>query len=401
MRSGIYLGKIFGIKIGLNWSWIFIFLLVTWDLAGGIFPLLHPEWSLGLRWGLGVAASILFFASVLAHELAHSLVARARGLPVDQIILFFFGGVSNIEKEPSSASTEFLMAFVGPLTSLVLGLFLTLAGEAFIGPGTNVAATPGEVLGGLGPLPTLLLWLGPVNIILGLFNLIPGFPMDGGRVLRSFLWAVTKNLRQATRYASLTGQGFGWLLMVVGVAMIFGVVIPVLGTGIFGGIWLIFIGWFLNNMAVQGYQQTVIEDVLKDVPVSAIMRSSFTAVPPETTIDNLVHQYILKTDERVFPVMMDGRFQGLICLDDVRRVPQTLWRSRSVGEVMTSEDKLARVSSEEKAVEALRKITARDVNQLPVLENGKLVGLISRRDILMWLQTHSEAGSLPRSIEDS
>ncbi len=396
MPSGFYLGKIFGIKIGINWSWIFIFLLVTWDLAGGIFPILHPEWSLPLRWGLGLAASILFFASVLAHELAHSLVARAKGLPVDQIVLFFFGGVSNIEKEPTSPSVEFMMAFVGPLTSIVLGIILTILGEISLGSAGLAGGTPGEVLAGLGPIPTLLLWLGPVNIILGLFNLIPGFPLDGGRVLRSFLWAVTKNLRQATRYASLTGQAFGWFLIILGFAMVFGAQFPIVGTGLFGGLWLVFIGWFLNNLAVQGYQEAVIEDVLKDVPVSSIMRSHFEPVPPDISVDSLVHQYLMKTDERVFPVMTDSSFEGLVCLDDVRKIPRDLWEKEKVREVMTPRESLQTVVPQDKAIDALQKITARDVNQLPVVTDGKLEGIISRRDILLWLQSHSKGENLPR-----
>ncbi|MGI5827648.1 MAG: site-2 protease family protein [Patescibacteria group bacterium] len=249
MGGRFTLGRIVGIEIGIDTSWIIIFLIVTIDLALAVFPVLHPDWSQLLIWGMAGVASILFFASVLTHELAHSIVARARGLPVNQITLFLFGGISNIEEKPQTPKTEFLMALVGPLTSIALGIILILIG----GISTNIlrggVVEFGTRFTELGPFTTLLLWLGPINIVLGLFNLIPGFPLDGGRVLRSTIWAITDNFSKATNIAVWSGRLVSWAFIIIGILMILGVQIPVFGAGLFNGIWLIFLGWFLNRAA--------------------------------------------------------------------------------------------------------------------------------------------------------
>ena len=212
MQSGIKLGRLFGIRIILDWSWLVILFLVTWNLAGSYFPSMHPDWSPGLRWGTGLAASLLFFVSILAHELAHSLAAKASGLEVHQIRLFLFGGVSNIEREPATPKADFWISFVGPLTSFLLG-------AAFLGAGLLGLERPGSdvnpilVLAQMDPFQTLLFWLGPVNLLLAVFNLIPGFPLDGGRVLRSVIWAVTRNFSLATQWAARFGQVVAWLFI--------------------------------------------------------------------------------------------------------------------------------------------------------------------------------------------
>jgi Zn-dependent protease len=261
MRSGFRIARLFGINIHVDWSWIFIFLLVTWNLAGVVFPAIYPQMDFGNTLVLSVAASLLFFASVLIHELAHSLMAKARGLPVRRITLFIFGGVSNIEREPPSPATEFLVTIVGPLSSLILGvLFIYLGGRNLE---TQCRYHPLQAFGQLEPLSTLFLWLGSINILLALFNLIPGFPLDGGRILRSFLWAATGNLRQSTRLATWVGQAVAWMFILAGLAMVFGFQVPIFGTGMVGGIWLAFIGWFLNMAASQSYQQVVVADMLE------------------------------------------------------------------------------------------------------------------------------------------
>jgi Zn-dependent protease/CBS domain-containing protein len=392
MRSGFHLGRIFGINLFVDWSWIFIFLLVTWNLASGFFPSVHPGWSVAMNWGLGLLASVLFFASVLAHELAHSLVAIAQGLPVRRITLFLFGGVSNIEREPPSPGAEFLISVVGPLTSLILGVVMFLIlGARFNLPGLLAGqATPAQVLSSLGPLETVLLWLGNINIILGLFNLIPGFPLDGGRVLRSILWAITNSLRKATRYATWVSHIVAWAFIIAGVAMVFGVEIPFFGSGVISGLWLAFIGWFLNNAASQSYQQVVVEDMLEGVPVSRLMRSDTPTVRPEIPVSELVDQYIMGTDERAFPVLEGERLAGLVCLEDVRKVPRAEWDTTQVREIMTPAEQLDVVSPRQDATEALERLAAHDVRQMPVIQNGQLVGMLRRRDILRWLQTQSE-----------
>jgi Zn-dependent protease/CBS domain-containing protein len=390
MNSGVHIGRIFGINIHVDWSWVFIFLLVTWSLAVGLFPSWHPDWSAALSWAVALSASILFFASVLVHELAHSLVAKAKGLPVRRITLFLFGGVSNIEREPPSPKAEFLITIVGPVTSIVLGAFFLLLSNFSVGDLSTVPAGSSEVVSRLNPLSTLLLWLGSINILVGIFNLIPGFPLDGGRVLRSLLWMATGSLRKATRWASGTGQAIAWIFIVSGVVMIFGAQIPFFGGGLINGLWLILIGWFLNGAAIAGYRQVVIRDLLEDVPVERLMRSAVPVVPPDLSVSDLVYQWIIGTDERAFPVVAEDRMVGLVCLEDARKLPREAWDSTTVGQIMTRAEQLDVVSPREDANEAFEKLTRRDVRQVPVVQDGHLVGLLRRRDIVKWLQLHSE-----------
>src|SRR5262245_22995708 len=265
------LGRVFGIDLEVDLSWFFIFILVASNLASGVLPAWHPEWPSGLRWGVALAAALLFFASVVVHELSHSLVARARSLPVRRITLFLFGGVSNLEREPGAAGTEFLMAVVAPLASIALGGIFLLLGALLAGGVHGAFSDPRGTFSGLGPLPTLLFWLGPVNIFVGLFNLIPGFPLDGGRILRSILWRSTGDLRKATRWASWVGECVAWILILAAAGMIFGMRVPLFGTGFGGGLWLVRIGWFLNNGAISTYRRIVLSQVLESVPVFRLM----------------------------------------------------------------------------------------------------------------------------------
>lgn len=386
---GFRIARLFGININIDWSWLFIFLLITWQLST-VFASFHPDWEIVLRWGTALAASLLFFASVLAHELAHSLMAQAQGIPVRNITLFLFGGVSNIQREPPSPRAEFLITIVGPITSIVLGfLFILLAGLT-TGPVDLTLAEPMQIFANLNPLSTLLFWLGPINIVLGLFNLIPGFPLDGGRVLRSILWALTDNLRRATRWASWVGQAIAWLMIVAGVAMIFGVTIPFFGTGFLNGLWLAFIGWFLNSASIQSYQQVVLQDVLEDVPVTRLMRANPPTVPPNRSISSLIHDYVMGTDDHAFPVQEDGRLLGMVTLDDIRGTSRNQWDNTLVRDIMTPTEELLTLNSDDCADEALNKLRERDVRQLPVLHNGELAGLLRRRDIVRWLQLQAE-----------
>jgi len=390
MSGGFRIGKIFGINIRIDWSWFFIFLLVTWNLAI-IFGQLHQDWGLVLRWGLALIGSLLFFGSVLAHELAHSLYARSKGVPIRSITLFLFGGVSNIQREPESPGQEFVMAVVGPLTSLVIGAIFLLIGGAIGTPDVGAAPAPGSLLTTLGPVSTILLVLGSINIILGIFNLVPGFPLDGGRVLRSILWGITGNLRRATRWATWVGQAIAWLFIIGGIAMAFGVNLPLLGTGLIGGLWLAFIGWFLYSAATQSYQQVVIQDVLEGVPVSRMMRSNPPTVSPDISVDALVYEHVMQTDDYAFPVIEDDHLTGIVTLQDVRGIPREQWNERTVSEIMTPAPELVTVTPTQDADEALEKLSSRDVRQLPVMDDGHMVGLVRRQDIIKWLQLHSES----------
>lgn len=391
MRSGIRIARIFGINIYIDWSWLFIFLLLTWSLAAG-FGQFNTEWSSALHWGIALLASLLFFASVLAHELAHSLVAKAQNIPVHNITLFLFGGVSNIQQNPRSPRAEFLMVSVGPLTSIGLGILFLIGFATTAGPQASAMVTPRALFEQLSPLSALLLWLGQINILLGLFNLIPGFPLDGGRVLRSILWGSTGDFLKGTRWAAIIGQGFAWLLILTGIAMAFGIQVPLFGSGIVGGIWLAFVGWFLSNAATRSLQQVQVEDILDGVTAERLMRADVPTVAPDTTVSDLVQDYIMATDERAFPVMEGDRMVGLVTMEDVREIESNDRDSFTVGEIMTPAEELVTVASQEEASDALRKLIQRDVRQVPVLRNGVFVGMVRRRDIIHWLQLHSSGG---------
>lgn len=389
MGRGIRIARLFGINIFVDWSWIFIFLLVTWSLSSA-FAGLHPGWGAALRWGTAVVAALLFFASVLAHELAHSLVARAQGVPVRRITLFLFGGVSNIQREPDSPGREFVMAFLGPLTSIVIGVILTVIVSLTL-PTAPAVTDPVGVMRQLGPVSTLFLWLGSINIVLGVFNLIPGFPLDGGRILRSAIWAATDDLVTATRWASWVGQGIAWLMILGGISMVFGARLPVIGGGFVDGLWLAFIGWFLSNAASQSYRQVVVQDLLEDVPVSELMRKGPPTVTSDLSVHSLVYDHLMGTDERAFPVVDAGSLVGLVTLEDIRRVERSSWPTTTVRDIMTPAPQLLLAGVDEDASESLNKLTQRDVNQLPVVQNGQLVGLLRRRDIVRWLQLQSRS----------
>ncbi len=390
MGKGIRIGRLFGIEIRIDWSWLFIFLLITWNLAT-VFGQAHSEWSVWMHWGMAAVAAILFFTSVLAHEMAHSLVAQAHGIPVRNITLHLFGGVSSIQREPDSPGSEFIMALLGPITSLVIGgVLLWVAG---IAAGLSAASVSNidQALSQMGPGITLLSWLGSVNVILGVFNLIPGFPLDGGRVLRSILWRITDNLRRATRWASWVGQAIAWVMIVTGVSMVFGVEVPLFGQGLTNGLWLAFIGWFLNTASAQSYQRLIIRDALSDVPVSRIMRKDPPTATADVSIDNLVHNHIMQHDDQAFPVLDGGEFIGIVTLDDVRSAPRDTWQEKHVRQIMTPRDQLVTSAPDECADEAMNKLTQRNVRQLPVLQDGvTLVGVLRRQDLIKWLQLESD-----------
>ncbi len=390
MRKGFQIGEVFGIKIRVDWSWLLIFLLVTWNMSTA-FGDLHGDWGTVLRWGLAIVAALLFFVSVLAHEMAHSLIAKAQGVPVRSITLFLFGGVSNIQEEPDSPSGEFWMAILGPLTSLVIGAVLTLGTVATAGMQMSSATNAMQSLEQLGPISTMFMWLGSINITLGLFNLIPGFPLDGGRVLRSLLWAIIGDLRRATRWASYIGQAIAWLMIFGGISMTFGASIPLFGSGVSSGLWLVFIGWFLNSASSRSYKRVVIQDILNDVQVTQMMRKNPPTVAPDVSVHTLINEHIMKSDDHAFPVLEEGKLIGLVTLDDVRSVSNHERESTSVQQIMTPADQLSTLNVSDNAGDAFMLLAQRDVRQLPVLnERSEVQGLLRRRDVVKWLQLHSE-----------
>ena len=372
LRGSVQIAKIGGIGINIHVSWILIFILVTWTLAGSYFPQNYPHWPLYLYWTVGLATSVLFFVSVLLHELAHSFVARARGLPVKDITLFIFGGVARIGEEPETPGTEFVMALVGPLTSIVLGALFGLVW--FLARGIYE------------PLAALGSYLAFINVLLGFFNMIPGFPLDGGRVLRSILWQATGNLQRATRWASLVGQAVAYLFILAGFGAIF-------FTGDWvGGLWIAFIGWFLVNAASNSYRQLTVRNLLAGHRVGEVMSRDCPEVSVGITLDRLVNEYMLPTGTRCFPVVEAGLLRGLLTLHNIRRVARDRWSTTTVEQVMTPLKELKKVGPDEELWVAMKNMTEEGVNQVPVMDDGHLLGMLGRDNIVSFIRIKGELG---------
>lgn len=372
MPGSFRIAKIAGISIEANVSWLVILVLLTWSLAVDWFPAAVPGRPAATYWALGLIAALLLFLSVLLHELAHSLVARARGLPVKNITLFIFGGVSDLEREPQSPGVEFQMAFVGPLTSLIIG---------------GVSLYLGFLIGhGALPVAATLSYLGVTNLLLGAFNLIPGFPLDGGRVLRSIIWKATGSLRKATRWASLVGQAVAYLFILWGVWLFF-------DGNVIGGLWIGFIGWFLLQAAQAANTQVVLESVFRGVTVGQLMGPPPLTAPANISLQQLVDGYILPAGLRSVPVVRGDQLAGLITLADIRKVPREQWPQTPVGYVMIPLERLHAVRLEQSLNDVLPRMAASDVNQLPVVDDeGRLVGMLSRDAILRFVEVRRGLG---------
>jgi Zn-dependent protease len=385
---GLRLGRLFDVQITLDLSLLLVFGLVLLNLGGGVLLAWHPAWSPQLRWGVAVAAALLFFASILLHELSHALVGRALGVHVSGITLFMFGGMAQLEREPERASAEFWMAIVGPATSITLGVLSTLLGS-WLGS-RDVAALsehPMAALRAFGPLATLLIWLGPLNIVLALFNLLPGFPLDGGRALRALLWWLTGDFRRATRYATLLGVALGWSLTAIGVLVAFGFHVLFFGRGLVQGLWLMLIGWFLSNAARSSYAGLVVKQALEHVPVGELMWTHPEVIAPGDSVKSLVQNKVLHSDQRVFPVVWQQQLLGAINVQALSRLSEADWDT-TAERVMTPRSELELLSPNMDATQALRRINAGDTEEMPVVEGRELRGMVRRQDLLRWLSLH-------------
>lgn len=386
-RSGIALGSLFGITVVLDWSLLIIALLVATTVAMGPLAQWHDDWSMGLRWLIGVSAAVLLFASILVHEFSHALMARRYGTPIERITLFIFGGMAHMEEDARHWRAELMIAIVGPVTSIVLGLFCLLVGGFFVSPDQLNGDTPEQVIGSLSPLASLLLWGGNVNLVLAIFNLVPAYPLDGGRVLRAILWGSTGDMRKATRWAANSGRVFGSLLMAAGIAMILGIYVPFFGTGFVGGLWLVFIGWFLSRAALASYQNIEISHSLNKVNVGDIMRTTFDALTPEQTLEQVVEYHLLPSGTRAYPVLQSGNLVGIITFDDIRRIRRDQWSTNKVRDSMVPRDGLIVINADDGSFHALSQLSSNNINQMPVVDSQQqLVGMIYREDILRWLQ---------------
>jgi Zn-dependent protease/predicted transcriptional regulator len=362
------IGKIFGIEIRIDASWLIIFFLITWTLGGSYFPEQYEGWSQPLYWGVGLVTSVLFFASVLGHELAHSLVAKRQGEEVKSITLFIFGGVAGLTREPDKPSKEFTMALLGPVASFGFAIIFGVLWFIFQGISEPIAA--------------LTRYLAYINVALGAFNLIPGFPLDGGRVLRSIIWGVSGNLKQATRAATWVGQGVALLFIFFGVSQ------AITGS-LLNGLWIAFIGWFLFNAAASGYRQMEMRELLHGVSARDIMSRDLNFVPPQLSLQELVDQYFLRSTQHAFLVGTPDDLLGIICPHDVQKVAPSEWVNTRVRDAMTPRQAMEVFTEETEGNVILERLSARDIHQAPVMSGQEVVGILRRNEFISFLQQRS------------
>ena len=372
VRSQIKLGKVFGIEIGLHYSWFLIAILIVTSLYAE-FHKNNAAWGDGVILAVAIATGLLFFASLLLHELSHSLFARSHGIPVKEITLFALGGVSQLEKEPATASIEFWMAFAGPLTSAAIGL-VCLGIKLIAGPAAARTGTP---------LVAMLTWLSYINFSLAGFNMIPGYPLDGGRMMRAILWWKTGDMERATRLASRVGQAVGLLFIIFGISQFFG------GAGV-GGLWISFIGWFLLTAAGESYAQVGLKHAFEGVTAADLMTNDCPALDGNLNIEHFVHDELLRTGRRCFVITQNGNIAGLLTPHEVKEIDRARWPYTTLSDVMRPLEDLHTVPPETPLKNALEIMGKEDLNQLPVVTDGRLAGILSRAHIVDYLRTRAE-----------
>jgi Zn-dependent protease/predicted transcriptional regulator len=373
MQAQIKLGRILGIEIGLHYSWLIIALLITLSLSGH-FKSTNPLWSDVVVWSVALVTALLFFATIVIHELSHSIVARMHGLAVRSITLFALGGVSQIEKDSPDARTEFWIGIAGPLASAAIGV-LCLA--AALSLGWVPAAEPTT------PATAVLVWLGYINILLAVFNMVPGFPLDGGRVLRGILWWITGARNRATQVAARVGELVSYAFIVIGLVRFFG------GAGL-DGLWISFIGWFLLDASRTSQAQVSVMEALKGLQVGDVMSRDYITVDSHSNVQSFADEHLLRTGRRCFIVTENGRVAGMITPQEVRHIPRAQWPYKTLDVVMRPLDQLRTVTVDTPVIKALEIMGRDDLNQLPVILNGALEGIISRSHILQLIQTRAE-----------
>jgi Zn-dependent protease/CBS domain-containing protein len=371
MRGNVSLGRVFGIPLRLHYTWFIIFALVTYSL---VFDVAYQPYPMEQRIILGILASLLFFASIVAHELAHSILAIRNKIPVKDITLFVFGGVSQITKEATHPRAELSVAIVGPLTSVALagvfyGLHLLLASA-----NQSLAAS-------------LMQRLALINVLLAVFNLIPGFPLDGGRVFRALVWQRTHDFRKATRVATKVGQGIAYGFIAIGIAFIFAF------QSWLDGMWLVFIGWFLNDAARVSYQQVLLRDALSGITARQVTDYASPLIPPHMTLIELVDQYVLPTGRNCFPISWGAELEGMVTLQQIKKVARARWATTTVQDIMTPANKLKVAHADQDLLGVLQEMNRETANHIPVMEAGKVVGIINREDIARFLRTRAEFGT--------
>ncbi|MEJ2683564.1 MAG: site-2 protease family protein [Candidatus Sulfobium sp.] len=368
----ITLFKLLGFEVHIDASWLIIAGLIAWSLAAGLFPSMYKGLSHATYWWMGIAGTFSLFASIVFHELCHSLVARRFGLPMKGITLFIFGGVAEMDEEPESAKVEFLMAIAGPASSVLLGFIFLAVNELGAAAGWPV------------PVNGVLAYLMLVNFLLAGFNLLPAFPLDGGRVLRSALWKWKDNLRWATRIASQIGAGFGIALMIIGgVNVLF-------FNNIIGGIWWALIGMFLQNASKASYRQIIIRRALEGEKVRALMKREVVTVPSGISVEELVEEYVYKYHFKMFPVVDDGELAGCVTTRLLKEIPRAEWRNRTVGELTTQCSREIAVTPDMDVTKCLAVMNRTGNSRLIVIDKSRLVGVITLKDILGYLSMKAD-----------
>jgi Zn-dependent protease/predicted transcriptional regulator len=364
--KSIKLFNLMGFEVKIDFSWIIIAILIAWSLSSGLFPFYYRDLSTGTYWVMGILGALGLFLSIIAHEFAHSLVAKSYGMPMKGITLFIFGGVAEMGEEPPGPKAEFMMAIVGPLSSIVIGLIffgLGAAGKGRLAP----------------PIAGVLGYLAVINLILAGFNLIPAFPLDGGRVLRSILWKIKKNLNQATRISSRIGSGFGILLIIFGVFY-------VLRGNFIGGMWWFLIGLFLRSVAKASYQRLVTRQALEGEPLSRFMKEDPVTVSSSVSVDQLINDYIYEYHYKMFPVIEDGnRLKGCVTTKQVKEVPRDRWKETKVGDIADACSAENTIEMDKDATEALATMSRNRASRLIVVEGERLAGVIALKDMLEFL----------------
>ncbi len=358
--------RLFGFEVNINPSWFIIAVLITWSLAKGFFPSQYEDLSEMTYWWMGVAGAIGLFISIILHELSHSLIARKYGLPIKGITLFIFGGVAQMNEEPPSAKAEFFMAIAGPLASIAIGVVLL---------GFN-AVTKGVLWSE--PAHAVIGYLALINLVLAGFNLIPAFPLDGGRVLRSALWAWKNNLKRATEISSNIGSTFGTVLIVLGV-------INFLFTNFISGIWWVMIGMFIRFASKMSYNQLLMRRALEGESVSDFMKTDPVKVEPSVSLNELLKDYIYKYHFKMFPVVKDSKVIGCVTTKELKEVPDDQYEEKTVGDIANNCTDDNSISPDADAVEVFTKMKNSDISRLMVVENNKLVGIITLKDMLNFL----------------
>ncbi len=373
---GIPIGRILGLDIRIDVSWLLIFALVTMSMAG-YFAQGYPERRTGVVWTAALATTLIFFVCLLLHEISHSVVAKTKGIEVSGITLFMFGGVSQIRQEPKRPSDEFTIAVVGPVTSAVIGMLFLALRQVF-----SVDSIAHDASG----------WLGRINLGLAIFNLVPGFPLDGGRMLRAAIWGATKDLRRATRIASFMGSLFAFALVGLGI-------LDVLFFGRFvEGLWFGLIGWFLLVAARQSAGQMELKETLRQLRVEQAMRSSCATVSPELPLDRFVDEFVFRGGGKCFFVTDEERLDGLVTIDDVRRIDRQRWPATRVGDVMVPLREIKSVRPSDSLLVAFERMNDHSLNQLPVVDGTRVAGVITRNDVFRLVARFLELTELPSRV---